>query len=458
MTGIIVFLFIGTQFLMAFFYPIALIYAALLTGAVPLTLGPDEMLTGPFGRFDLPAIRLFGLCVAIIWVILFNLGAAWKYIITYRIHALFLAYCTLALIWSPSLIYGLRMFAKLSAPFLFLLLVMTFVSSMRQLKTIERIVLLSGPLVVIIAVATKMAGLNPNPMLTLPATSPAVFSAHLVVVSVLVLAGLKTGIRARNSLLLVLLVGAVFAAFTRITIGAMFIAFSVILFLAMSGVARLALPMAGLLGLPALFLLSERFRERMFYGSGNLSAIEVVGDPAYALEHLHGSGRFSAWGQFLKLFFDPSPIIGSGLGATQHYFYTHAVTGLGVMHSEYVRLLCEVGVVGLGLFGLTACAYFVRLISTYRSSGNADTGKFTLAAIGGLVVYLIFIATDNGFDYVGQFGIYVFAFIGMSEKARELEERERAATWSVQDSKKSEPMPLQGKRTEKSREYPLVSG
>jgi O-antigen ligase len=311
--------------------------------------------------------------------------------------------------------------------------------------------------VVTLAVATKLAGLNPNPMLTLPAMSPAVFSAHLDGVSVLVLAGLRTGNRLRNSLFMVLLVGAVFAAFTRITIGAMFIGFSVILFLALGGVARVALPMVGLLGLPALFLFSERFKDRMFYGSENLSGVNVISDPAYALEHLHGSGRFSAWAQFLKIFFDPSPFVGSGLGATQHYFYTHSVTGLGVMHSEYVRLLCEVGVVGLGLFGLTACAYFVRLIRTYRSSVNSDTAKYTLAAIGGLVVYLIFIATDNGFDYVSQFGIYVFAFIGMSEKARELEEGEPVSRWSVQDSN-GDAMALEGKRTEETREYPIVSG
>jgi hypothetical protein len=37
-----------------------------------------------------------------------------------------------------------------------------------------------------------------------------------------------------------------------------------------------------------------------------------------------------------------------------------------------------------------------------------------------MVAYLVFLATDNGFDYVNQFGIFVFAYIGMSEKAREL--------------------------------------
>jgi hypothetical protein len=37
------------------------------------------------------------------------------------------------------------------------------------------------------------------------------------------------------------------------------------------------------------------------------------------------------------------------------------------------------------------------------------------------MAYLIFIATDNGFDYVTGFGIYVFGLIGMAEKASELD-------------------------------------
>jgi hypothetical protein len=39
-----------------------------------------------------------------------------------------------------------------------------------------------------------------------------------------------------------------------------------------------------------------------------------------------------------------------------------------------------------------------------------------------MVAYLVYIATDNGFDYVTGFGIYVFSLIGMAEKSREFDE------------------------------------
>ena len=37
------------------------------------------------------------------------------------------------------------------------------------------------------------------------------------------------------------------------------------------------------------------------------------------------------------------------------------------------------------------------------------------------MAYVIFMATDNAFEVVNQLGIYVFGFIAMSEKARQLE-------------------------------------
>jgi len=94
---------------------------------------------------------------------------------------------------------------------------------------------------------------------------------------------------------------------------------------------------------------------------------------------------------------------------------------LGVIHSEYIRLIAEVGVAGLVLFAMAMVAYLVRLTRTYRRSPYSDSGKYALAAMGGLAAYLIFMATDNAFDYVNAFGIYVFGLIGMSEKARELD-------------------------------------
>lgn len=205
------------------------------------------------------------------------------------------------------------------------------------------------------------------------------------------------------------------------------------------------LPTMGLIGLPALFLFSETFKNRMFYGTKGIDAQTLLADPGQILGHLHGSGRFSAWPLILDKFFYPSPAVGSGLGATQNFFYSQIGGGLGVIHSEYVRLLSEVGIFGLSLFLIAASAYLYRLRDTYRRAPQSDAGKYALAAIGGLVGYLIFMATDNAFDYVNGVGIYVFGLIAMSEKARELESRaEDSLPIAV-----SEPRPAR-------RRYPII--
>lgn len=84
-----------------------------------------------------------------------------------------------------------------------------------------------------------------------------------------------------------------------------------------------------------------------------------------------------------------------------------------------------------------------------RSGG--DIPKYALAAVGGLVSYLIFMATDNALDYVSALGIYVFALIGMAEKAMELETAAKRA------------IPFSGDETAKdvdektrNRRYPII--
>ncbi len=453
MASLVVPLLIGLQFLLALASPTLLIYMSLLTGALPLTLGPEEMLSGDLGRMDLPGIRVLGLALAILLVLFFRLEDVTRSLWSYKLHLLFLSFCVCAISWSPSFVYGIRMVAKLTVPFLFILAVRTFVSSLSQLKTMEVVIYISGVMSVCLALATYGQNKLHDGMLTVPSTSPAVFSAHLVAVSMLALTGLLYGQRLLHILLLCVFVAATMAGFTRITVGALFLSSSVVLFLAMKGIVRFALPSLGAIALPALFLLSERFRNRMFYGGDSISIGTVISDPSYALDHVHGSGRFSAWSEFAHQFFEPSPAVGSGIGATQHYFYTHSLTGLGVIHSEYIRLLCEVGILGLILFLSAAMAYGVRMVSLYHQHPSTQSGRYALTALGAMIAYLVFLATDNGFDYVSQFGIYVFGYVAMSEQARELE----STALDHKTGSEVEGQLVEARNVVATRKYPLLS-
>ena len=419
---IIVFSLIAIQMLLALVSPVLLVDLSIFTGIWPMSFGRDDLLNTAFGRFDVSALRLLGLWLAVTLVILLRFERAWRYFDRYRWHLFFLLFCVLALAWAPSLVYGVRMLAKLSAPFLFLVFVMVTVTTRAQLKRMEWLMLSAGMCMLALAGLSKMFGWEQNPVwLTIPSTGPALFSAFLVTVAMLTLSRMKYESVTVNLPLFVLLAAGVLAAFTRITIAALFVSASAVLFFAERGAQRFILPMTGLIGLPALFLFNETFKNRMFFGAGKLGATTLLTDPGQAVGHLYGSGRFAAWSMILSKFFDPSPVIGSGVGATQNFFYSQFGGGLGVIHSEYVRLLAEVGIVGLVLFVVAMFMYFRRLVGTHRRAANSDAGKYAVAALGGLVAYMIFIATDNGFDYVNGFSMYVFGLIAMSEKARELE-------------------------------------
>jgi hypothetical protein len=426
MIELVVVLTVLIPIVLALTWPNGLIMVALLTGVLPLTLGRDEMMVTIFGRMDLSAIRLLGLWVATLLVILPQLWEAGKYGMRFRWHLIFLMFAMLALVWTPNIAYGTRMIVKLTAPFLFLLLTLLACSSWRELKRLETTLLVGGIVTVVFALTAVLGGytsFSSQLGLGVPGLGPAATSANLAILAILALALVRTSPSWSMAALFGVLGAASFAGFTRNTIGGLFLGATVVLWLSFKGLSRWAFPLAGLVSMPALFLLSDTFRQRMFKDSGAASLDLLLRNPMAALDNIHGSGRFEAWSYVLTTFFRPNLAFGSGVGTTQHYFYTH-FTGLNVIHSEYIRLLAEVGIVGVSLLVIAVVAYMVRLAQTFHAATTREGKVYSLAALGALVVYLIFMATDNAIDYVTSCGIFVFALIAMSEKARELEQRD----------------------------------
>lgn len=337
-----------------------------------------------------------------------------------RPHLFFLAFCLVAITYASSTGFGLRMLAKLATPLAFMLALLCCINSRQQIAAVARSILASATLLIILAVATRSIGLNPDPRFSLPGLGPSVFSAQLMVSAMLGLALYLRG-RSRHLLLFLCVVFiAIVAAFTRITIFGAFFGASFVLFLSLRGFGRYVIPILGTISVPALFLLSPRFRARMFIDADFVQAGSALATPGSVLGNVRGSGRFELWRDVLALFFEPNPMFGSGLGATQAHLYGSTGGGIGVVHSEYVRLLCEVGIIGALLFCIAMTFYFYRAVKAASRATNSSARTYSIAAAGGLVCYLVYMATDNAFDYVNQFGITVFALIGLSEKANAL--------------------------------------
>lgn len=447
---------VAIPLVLAFFSPLLLICLTLSTGALPLALGPEGWLATDFGRLDLYSIRVFGLWLASVLLILPSFSHLLDYGLRFRWHVAFLVFAVMAMAWSPSLIYSARMIAKLTAPFLFLLLVMVSVSSWTALRWIERAMWSSGALAVVLSLGAVVAGYSKVTTvvgLGVPGLGPAGTSSHFAILAMLALAAANTRSPRVLYALMALGFGAmVIAGFTRITVAGLFLGTAVVLWMSSARWIRWIFPLAGVASVPALFLLSETFRRRMFKNQDSISFDLFTRDPSSALDQIHGSGRFDHWAHVMKTFFDPHPLFGSGIGTTQHYFYTHQL-GLSVIHSEYVRLLAEVGLIGIVLVVFTFAAYMIRLRRIYRLAKTPRTKTYALAGLGSLVVYLIFMATDNAIDYVTSSGIFVFCLIAMTEKARDLElaqeGRERVQPVSVN----TEPI-----GAVPHRRYPILAG
>jgi O-antigen ligase len=422
---------------------------------VPITLGQEGMMEGFLGRMDVSALRLFGIWIAALLIALGNFENSARHLRSYKFHIAFLLFCFISLFWSPSIAYGARMLAKLSSPLLFMLIVASMVTSLDQLRRMEKVTIGGGLVMVLLAIWAWATKNGSSVGLSVPATTPAYFSAYLVAIGSLTIANIKSDRPKFNLLVSFVFCLAVLAAFTRITIVAMFVAYSLMFFIASRGIFRVFLPVTGIVLVPVLFLFSETFKRRMFFGEKQIHLDTALNDPSILFSHLHGSGRFATWPQVLNKFFVPSPTLGSGLGATQNFFYTNSPSGLGAVHSEYVRLLSDVGLIGLTLFLIAILVYFVRLSGIYRVNPAKISGRFALAGMGGLLTYLIFMATDNPFDYVTGFGFYVFGIVAMADKAWELERHEEEQDHlSVENQVSLSVQPS----AEKKRRFPIIEG
>jgi hypothetical protein len=419
--------FVMIQCVLAASNPARFVYFSLWVETIPYTWNWDTQLIydTPVGPLALVAIQVFGFCLACLLVVATNLDKCLASARNYKWHLAFIAFCILSLSYAHSTIYGLRMIAKLLSPLLFMILIPAVTTSEDDLQKIRNAILGSGLLLLGLAIIARVLGIDADPNslqtgmagLGPPSMGPPVFSAHMLSVAMLALATYLCAPRTVNLLAVILCSAAVIAALQRTSAAALFVGAAVIMFFGSRGVWRILLPASGLVSLPLLIIFSDTFRKRMFLGA--TSSDQLLSDPLKAASGVNSSGRFDLWDVALDKFFRPHPAMGSGIGSTQDYL-AHNSAGAGVVHSEYIRLLCEVGVIGLTLFVLAILTYLWRFRGYASKSNPASLRSAGLAAMGALVAYCLYCSTDNALDYVTQFGIYVFALMAVADKTREI--------------------------------------
>ena len=387
----------------------------------PLTIGYLDHVETPLGSLDVMAIKLFGVFLPTITYLLLNPQAFLAALRHFWFHLVFLIYATLSLLWTPDIEFGLRMLIKLWTPFLFLCVVSTVITRTEWVNRLATVVVYFGLVYVAVAAVAQVAGLNRAIYFGMPGLGPSAFSAYLAAIAMLPMAVLLKRRHLVEGIKLGLIASAIYLSFTRITIAGFLVGAATMVGLGGRGPVRVIAPAAIAVSAFLLFFATDKFKERMFLTAADqVSTSTVLDDPVGVIDKLAGSGRYAAWSAAFTNLFDPNPIFGSGIGSAQAFLYSDAVPGVRAPHSDYVRLLCETGIVGTCLFGFAAFSYLRRLVHWLKARDGAEGSHIIPAALAALIAYLLYLATDNGLDYVNAVGLYVFALIGMAFSAHRL--------------------------------------
>ncbi|MFV1966743.1 MAG: O-antigen ligase family protein [Pirellulaceae bacterium] len=148
---------------------------------------------------------------------------------------------------------------------------------------------------------------------------------------------------------------------------------------------------------------TERFQERFFHdgGSGNLSDLSI--------DTVNTSGRGEAWPLILNKALE-RPVAGFGVGSSG--FYVDEISDLGGHpHNDYLRVLFELGVVGLTLFLAVVAWQTVYLFRMLRNKEGVLQHALA-AAIMGWLIFLVTSLTDNTLVYAAAYMNPLFALIG----------------------------------------------
>ncbi len=403
--------------------PRAFIIVVLLIGEAPYGLMPAAEKAGflpALGGFNISSMVELSVMLGCLLVIALNNRRTTPLFSRFLPHAVFLLFAALGILWSSHAVYGFRMLAKLAAPPLFLLACAACLRSESDVKAFEKTIIWSAFISLLLGFSNYFFKYAPvyvsNEMqyLTVPGSSPALFSFHISVAALLALGAYLFGKRGRHLFLALLFSVAVFMAFTRISMAGLAIALALLIILSpVPAPVKLMFPiLVGCALITAVFV-NPTMKARMFTDPRNVSVRAATSDPGSLLSNLHSSGRFRAWDVALNKFFYPSPVYGAGTGATQAWFYEGTRAHIGVLHSDYLRILCELGIVGLLLFGMAMIGYARGLLKAFKRQKLYDK-KYGSVALACLVFYLITLTTDNALDYVMPFGNYVFCLIAIS--------------------------------------------
>jgi O-antigen ligase len=362
-------------------------------------------LEGAGGLANTSAIWLLLLIVVCLGVML-NIGAASLKLNTPEVlYLLFLGWCLFEAARAHEHAYAARSFLRLLFPFASMYIARRTVRSVGRAERLVRyqyiatlcVSLLHWGAVVLPALFYAIANVG-------IVWFGAVFFDQACIVTLLALACWKVRRDLRSLALAGMLAALCFAATNRTTLLALVAGGSIFCLLEFRRLAILLLP-ALYLCLGAIVMLVPSVRQKMFYQPDKVQSGLLLSADVLANKQFNDDGRYAMWTEVMNRFFWHCPLLGSGLGATQAWFYTGGAeealhTRLKVEHSEYIKLAADTGIVGLGLYVAMHLSAWGTAWLAYRRSTHEMARVFSVAALCVLPAFWVCMAFDNALLYV----------------------------------------------------------
>lgn len=159
------------------------------------------------------------------------------------------------------------------------------------------------------------------------------------------------------------------------------------------------------------------FREKMFKDDDVKMSEFTVEDANF--DNINSHAREFIWEANLERFYEPHKLTGAGLGESVDWMKNRP--GLKLIHSDYVQILCDLGLIGLWLFGGFMIITMFSIITTAWSSGTPFVLKLTGGmALGSCAGTFFSMAFDNVVAYAQQSFVLPFILIGIYLKVKDL--------------------------------------
>lgn len=132
-------------------------------------------------------------------------------------------------------------------------------------------------------------------------------------------------------------------------------------------------------------------------------------------DDIDSNGRFAMWEWSMERFYYGKEWTGSGLGVLQKTFYSldHPFGHIRIVHNDYVQILCDTGLIGLILYGLTLLSLVIHSIFIYFRSKQGVIKIAAFVAGVGLSGMLSTLYTDNVVNYSMMTLSFPFALYGL---------------------------------------------